>query len=78
MNVKKRKLSPVAASALVAAVLLVVLAIGMFTVVLPQKNTAASVAKEIALSPRRQRCRQPGHDQSLHSVIGGATVRVRQ
>lgn len=47
MNVKKRKLSPVAASAAVAAVMLVILAIGMFTVVLPQKDTAASIAKEI-------------------------------
>jgi Tfp pilus assembly protein PilO len=47
MNVKKRKLSPAATTALVAAVLLVILAIGMFTVVLPQKDSAASLAKEI-------------------------------
>lgn len=48
MNVKKRKLSPIVASALVAVGLVVVLAIGMFTVVLPQKDTAASLVKEIA------------------------------
>jgi Tfp pilus assembly protein PilO len=47
MNVKKRKMSPVATCVLVAVVLLVVLAIGMFTMVLPQKDTAASLAKEI-------------------------------
>lgn len=48
MNTKKRKLSPVAASVLVGAVALVVLAIGMYAVVLPQKHTAASLAEEIA------------------------------
>jgi hypothetical protein len=48
MNTKKRKLSPVAASAVVGFVVLLVLALGMYLVVLPQKNTAASLAKDIA------------------------------
>jgi hypothetical protein len=47
MNVKKRKMSPAAASVAVGAVMLVVLAAGMFLLVLPQKDTAASLAKDI-------------------------------
>ena len=47
MNTKKRKLSPVAASMLVGAGVLVVLLIGMFALVLPQKSTAAKLAKDI-------------------------------
>lgn len=47
MNTKKRKLSPVATSAIVGFVALLVLAIGMYALVLPQKNTAASLAKDI-------------------------------
>jgi hypothetical protein len=53
MNTKKRKLSPAAASALVGVIALVVLLIGMFTVVLPQKNTAASLTKEIAATQQQ-------------------------
>ena len=47
MNTKKRKLSPVAMSALVGAGILVVFAIGMFALVLPQKGTAAKLEKDI-------------------------------
>jgi hypothetical protein len=47
VNTKKRKLSPVATSVLVGAGALVVLLIGMFALVLPQKHTAAKLAKDI-------------------------------
>ena len=47
MNVKKRRLSPVTMSVLVGAGVLVVFLIGMFALVLPQKNSAAKIAKEI-------------------------------
>jgi type II secretory pathway component PulM len=48
VNVKKRKLSPVAMSAVVGGGLLLVLVLGMFLLVLPQKNSAAKLAKDIA------------------------------
>jgi type II secretory pathway pseudopilin PulG len=44
---KKRKLSPVAMSAAIGGVILAVLAAGLFLVVLPQKNKAADIGKEI-------------------------------
>ncbi len=47
VNTKKRKVSPVAMSAIVGAGLLVVLLIGLFVLVFPQKNTAAKLAKDI-------------------------------
>ena len=47
MTTKKRKLSPVAMSAAIGGGLLVVLALGLFLVVLPQKDKAASLGKEI-------------------------------
>jgi len=47
VNTKKRKLSPVALSAFIGAGLLVVLALGLFLVVLPQKSKAADIGKEI-------------------------------
>jgi Tfp pilus assembly protein PilO len=48
VNVKKRKLSPVAMSAIIGVGLLVVLALGMFVLVLPQKHTAEKLATDIA------------------------------
>jgi Tfp pilus assembly protein PilO len=48
MNTKKRKLSPVAASALVGFGVLLVLVIGLFVLVFPQKNTAKKLTKDIA------------------------------
>lgn len=48
MNVKKRKLSPPAAMAVVVSVALVVLVAGLFALVLPQRDKASSLAKEIA------------------------------
>ena len=48
MKMKKRKASPVVASVLVGAAALVVLATGMYAVVLPQKHTAESLAKDIS------------------------------
>lgn len=53
MKVKKRKLSPVAASALVGVVAVLVLAVGMFLVVLPQKSKAAKLAKETAATEQQ-------------------------
>ena len=47
MTTKKRKLSPAALSAVIAGVVLAVLAAGLFLVVLPQKNKAADIGKEI-------------------------------
>jgi hypothetical protein len=47
VNTKKRKLSPVALSAFIGVGLLVVLALGLFLVVLPQKSKAADIDKEI-------------------------------
>jgi hypothetical protein len=48
MNVKKRKLSPVALSAMIGGACLLVLALGMFLLVLPQKDTAAKLTTDIA------------------------------
>jgi Tfp pilus assembly protein PilO len=48
MNTKKRKLSPVAASALVGVGVVLVLVIGLFVLVFPQKNTAKKLTKDIA------------------------------
>jgi hypothetical protein len=48
VNAKKRKLSPVAASVVVALVALVFLAAGMFLLVMPQRDKAKSLSKEIA------------------------------
>jgi type II secretory pathway pseudopilin PulG len=47
MNTKKRKLSPVAMSVVIGVVIIAVLALGLFLVVLPQKNKAADIGKEI-------------------------------
>jgi hypothetical protein len=44
---KKRKLSPVALSAVIGGVMVLVLAAGVFLVVLPQKNKAADIGTEI-------------------------------
>jgi hypothetical protein len=48
MNAKKRKLSPVALSAIIGGGCLVVLALGMFVLVLPQKHSAAKLTTDIA------------------------------
>jgi type II secretory pathway component PulM len=48
VNVKKRKLSPVAMSAVIGGGLFVVLALGMFLLVLPQKHSAEKLATDIA------------------------------
>jgi hypothetical protein len=48
VNVKKRKLSPVAMSAAIGGGLLFVLLVGMFVLVLPQKHSAEKLTKEIA------------------------------
>jgi type IV pilus assembly PilO-like protein len=47
VNVKKRKVSPVTASVLVGAGAVLVLTIGMFALVLPQRHKAASLETEI-------------------------------
>jgi Pilus assembly protein, PilO len=48
VSVKKRKLSPVAASVLVGVVALLILLVGMFLLVMPQRSQAAKLTKEIA------------------------------
>ena len=53
MNAKKRKLSPVAASVVVAVVALLFLAAGMFLLVLPQRDKAASLKKQIAATQQQ-------------------------
>jgi hypothetical protein len=47
VNVKKQKLSPPAASALIGVVAVLILVVGMFLLVLPQKSQASKLAKEI-------------------------------
>jgi hypothetical protein len=47
VNVSKRKLSAPAASALIGVVALLVLIVGMFLLVLPQRSQASKLAKEI-------------------------------
>ena len=47
MSAKKRKLSPVMLSVLIALGCVAVLAIGMFLLVLPQKNKAADLEKQV-------------------------------
>jgi hypothetical protein len=47
VNVKKQKLSGPAASVLIGVVALLVLVVGMFLLVLPQKSEASKLAKEI-------------------------------
>lgn len=47
MNAKRRKLSPVAISAIVGGVALLVLVIGMFTLVMPQRSKASKLGQEI-------------------------------
>lgn len=47
MTLAKRKLSPVAASVLVGIVALLVLIVGMFVLVLPQKSHASKLGKDI-------------------------------
>jgi len=53
VNAKKRKLSPVAASVVVGVVALVVLAAGLFLLVLPQQDKAKSISKEIAATQQQ-------------------------
>ena len=47
MNAKKRKLSPMATTGVIAGAILLVLALGLFLVVLPQKTKAADLGKDI-------------------------------
>ncbi len=78
MNAKKRKLSPVAASVVVGLFALVILAGGMFLLVLPQRDKAASLTKEIASTQQQivqaralaeQKPAQPIHVADLFKLV---------
>jgi hypothetical protein len=53
VKTKQRKLSPVAASVVVGVVAAAVLGAGMFLLVLPQQDKAASITKEIAATEKQ-------------------------
>ena len=78
MKTKKRKLSPVAASVVVGIVALLMLAGGMFLLVLPQRDKAASLTKEIASTQQQivqaralaeQKPAQPIHVADLFKLV---------
>jgi hypothetical protein len=70
MNTKKRKVSPVTLSVLIGLGGVVVLALGMFLLVLPQKHQAASVDEEIAATQAQiteaRLAAQPKTPQPIH------------